>query len=364
MLTKETKYLTFDDVLIKPKYNTVSSRKDVNLSSWLGLNLTLPVISANMDTITGPEMAKVMRSAGGVGALHRFSTPEQRLKDFKNLYYKMTDVFVSIGVGDQEFEVATELYKEGARLFIIDVAHGASQAVVEQLKRIKDNHLDAFVMVGNFATKSSVVAFIHHCNLINAKKPDAIKVGVGPGSMCTTRIKTGCGVPQLSAINEISHHLSDTSIKVVADGGMKSPGDIAKALAAGADAVMIGGMFAGTEETPGELVYESYHDQIDYSTGKLIGRIGKGAPKKKYRGSASLESYKIQGKDESWRAAEGESVLMEPRGSVLPILNDIEGGLRSAFTYVGAKNMYEFKQNSEFIEVSRNSLVENGSHGK
>jgi IMP dehydrogenase len=361
-LSKNSKLLTFDDVLIVPKFNTIESRKDVNLSTWVGLNLNLPIISANMDTVTGSEMAKAMRSCGAVGALHRFDIRDKRIYEYRSVYLGLDDAFVSIGVSDVEYGIAEDLYKAGARLFIIDVAHGASKQVADQMVRLKNKYPDTFVMVGNFATGDSYKEFVKYAGM----HPDAVKVGIGPGSMCTTRIKTGCGFPQLSAIKSISYELGNTT-KLVADGGMRTPGDIAKALAAGADAVMLGGMLAGTDETPGDLVYAKYHEMVDYSnagTAKVVGHIGLGTGKKVYRGSASAESYKDQGKDESWRAAEGDSTLIDPKGPVRAILRDIEGSLRSALTYVGARNLMEFRENAEFVEISGNTLTENGSHGK
>jgi IMP dehydrogenase len=358
-------YFTFDDVLIEPKFNTVSSRKDVNLSSWVGANLTLPIMSANMDTITGPKMAIAMRKAGGIGVLHRFSSTEKRLEDFKLAKNEDCDVFVSIGVGDNELDVAKLLYEHGARLFCIDVAHGASQSVVDQLINIKTQLPMAFVMVGNFASVVSLSDFLTKAYPV---KPDAIKIGIGPGSMCTTRIKTGCGVPQLSAIIEISEYLNQfaPTVKIIADGGLKTSGDIAKALGAGADAVMLGGMLAATDESNGETVYEKYHEMCDYSQmpPKVITKVGYGNMFKKYRGSASKESYGVQNKDESWRAAEGESTLLPVKGSVINILNDIAGGLRSAFTYVGAKDLHTFKTNVTFIKVTNTTMYENSAHGK
>jgi IMP dehydrogenase len=327
--------LTFDDVLIAPQFSHLRSRKDVDTSTHLGhWKLNLPIISANMDTVTGPTMATAMYKAGGIGCLHRFDTVEQNVRDYLQVGYSGARCIVSVGLGDSELVRAKALYEEGAMMFCLDVAHGAQIAVVEQYAKLKSLLEHAYIIVGNFANVNSTYRFA----LELGAWPDAIKVGVGPGSACTTRIKTGVGVPQLSAV--LSHASCPTQI--IADGGCRSAGDVVKALAAGAHAVMLGGMVAGTTETPGEVV-----DGV-----------------KKYRGSASKESYDVQGKDQAYITAEGESFTVPFKGSVLNVLADIEGGLRSAMTYVGAANLKDFRQKAELIEVSSATQQENGAHGK
>lgn len=364
---------TFDDVLIKPQFSEIQSRKDVDLSTkLLGLNLRLPIFSANMDTVTGIEMAHAMNKAGGMGVLHRFWSIEDNVKAFKE-----TAAAVSVGLGPQELERAKALTDAGAIYFFIDVAHGATKQVVVQLANIKMINVNAWVCVGNFASASSIGWFLEYCH--GAKvKPDAIKVGVGPGSACTTRIKTGIGVPQLSAVIECANEAG--YIPIIADGGLKTPGDIAKALAAGASAVMVGGMIAGTDETPGEVFFElarpwspelqalnkmtvtsPYGPMPIHIEMPLDGGVLKF---KKYRGSASKESYEAQGKDTAWRTAEGESFTVPCKGPVSNVLQDIKGGLRSSLTYVGAKNLTEFREKVVFVRVSPASIKENSAHGK
>jgi IMP dehydrogenase len=211
----------------------------------------------------------------------------------------------------------------------------------------------SFIIVGNFANVNSTYVFADELGFW----PDAIKIGVGPGSACTTRIKTGVGTPQLSAI--MSHAGCPTQI--IADGGCKSAGDIVKALAAGAHAVMLGGMLAGTDETPGEV----FQDTKYVSGGAFLGRdYPVGEPYKKYRGSASKDSYAAQGKDQAYITAEGESFTVPYKGPVANVLQDIEGGLRSALTYLGVNNLEELRKYASFVEVSSNTVVENGAHGK
>lgn len=328
---------TFDDVLITPKYSKIRSRKLVDISSNLnGLELNLPVISANMDTVTENQMCKAMVDAGGIGCYHRFNL------DNKTLPFKEYPFISSIGSGSYGKYLIQKFYEQGQRNFCIDVAHGAQEQIVEQFLWIKDKYPDAWVMVGNFGSPDSVADFLNNIKY-NYEYPNAIKIGIGPGSACTTRIKTGVGYPQLSAISDTANLLDTLEFPpaIIADGGIKTPGDIAKALAGGAKAVMIGGMLAGTDEAPGDVIEGKY---------------------KIYRGSASKESYDDQSKD--WDCAEGESFTVPYKGSVTNILKDIEGGLKSAFSYVGAKNLDEFQKNSEFIIVSNNSTLEANPHGK
>ena len=339
-----SKLLTFDDVLIEPAFSEINSRKHVDISTDLGFGtLKLPVISANMDTVTSGLMAQAMKKSGGIGCLHRFQEIDANNYMAESVNY---DCIVSFGLGDYEEKRASFLYQNGARRFCLDVAHGAQIQVVNQLKQFKIKYPDAWICVGNFGNIKSLRGFM---NLLKEDHyPDAIKIGIGPGSACLTRVKTGCGYPQLTAIYEISESLDMSGlddISVIADGGMKSSGDIAKALAAGADAVMLGGMLAGTEEAPGKLVRKE--GDIQYY--------------KKYRGSASKDSYEDQGK--SWSCAEGDSFIVPYKGPVDIILSDIAGGLKSAFTYTGSSNLTEFQLNANLIEVSSNTLSENTSHG-
>jgi IMP dehydrogenase len=331
--------MTFDDVLISPCFSTVSSRKLVDLSTqFKQFTLKLPVISSNMDTVTAEPMAMAMNKAGGLGLLHRFWGIDENVAALKKVKATGAQVGVSVGLGDKEFERAVALGDAGADIFCVDVAHGAQMAVVDQSRRLREKFgSGAHLMVGTFANSKSINDWLHH-----GGQADSIHVGVGPGSACTTRIKTGVGIPQLSALIDCAR----TGYPIISNGGCKTPGDVAKALAAGAQAVILGGMLAATDEAPGELVTNSY--------GKF----------KKYRGSASLESYAVQNKLAEYRTAEGESMLIPYRGSVDRVLQDIEGGLRSSFTYVGAENLAEFRRRAELVPITGNSFRESGAHGK
>jgi IMP dehydrogenase len=321
--------LTFDDVLIKPRFSAIDSRKEVDLTTRFqsGEVLALPLFSANMATVTGPEMSRSMLRAGGMAIMHRFYSPDVLATTF--IENSGNRIWWSFGVGSTEIERVERLYRLGARKFCLDVAHGAQMQIAKAALTVKDKYPDIQLMVGNFATGSSIEEFHHFSNGAS----NIYKVGIGPGSMCTTRIKTGCGIPQLTAIQDCVK----TGHDIIADGGIKTAGDVAKALGAGAKAVMIGGLLAGTDESPGEI-----------KDGKKV-----------FHGSAWKASA-----EKNHRTSEGEKTLVPAKGPVEAILNDIEGGLRSAFCYVGARNLTEFQSKVEFIEISANTRFENGAHGK
>ena len=363
-------FLSFDDTLILPRFSEIRSRTDVDTTVKLaGVNLEIPVISSNMDTITGSKMASTMSLSGAVGALHRFNTIEENCKEFKEASYaianstrRSTDPVqkpsVSFGIGLQEYYRACELFSKGAEVFILDVAHGAAIHVVEQYEKLREEVGDnAAIIVGNFATAHDIESFIYR--LKTKIKPDAYKIGIGGGSMCTTRIVTGCGLPTLGSIIDCSR----LGVPLIADGGIRTSGDIAKALAAGATAVMLGSMLSGTEETPGEIIaFEKTGTTLTHYTNY------KEAPEylwhKQYRGSASLESYQVQNKVASHRAPEGEATLVKYRGPVKDVLLNISAGLKSAFSYVGAYNYNDFRENAQLIRVTNSGAAESKAHGK
>lgn len=332
-------FLSFDDVLLIPQFSGVKSRKDVDLSQKImGTKLSIPIISSNMDTITGSHMASAMYTYGGIGALHRFMSIEDNVKEYIS---GPSRTIVSIGLGKSELERAEALFKVGAVNFLIDVAHGASMEVVKQTLALRDiiGYINN-ITVGNFATSRSIKDFVYH---LGSNAVDNWKVGIGGGSACLTRVVTGCGLPTFASVVDCA----STGLPIIADGGCKNSGDIAKALAAGASAVMLGGMLAGTDETPGDMIYDNTVPQG-----------------KKYRGSASTESYESQGKIASHRSYEGDSFIVPYKGPVKNVIEQISGGLRSALSYVGASNLTEFRERAEFAEITGAGISENGAHGK
>lgn len=325
--------LDYSDVFIVPQYSEIDTRTQVDVGIELALNLfkteplklKVPVISANMDTITGSHMAKTMYGAGAFGALHRFMTIEENIKEYKLVqgHRIPTDCFVSVGVNRDSKERAQALYNEGARYFVIDIAHGHSKMMKTMMEWMKANLPDIFLMAGNVATEDGAAD-------LGRWGADAIKVGIGPGSVCLTKDVTGVTVPQFTAIHECSKILDwnwgGRRLHIVADGGIKSIGDIAKALGAGASMVMVGGMLAGCDECPGEVIGGS----------------------KVYRGMASRDAMRFIRVEGQMPTPEGKTTFVPLKGSVEPIIQDIQGGLQSAFSYVNAKNLKEFQKKVHF----------------
>lgn len=334
------KSLCFDDVLIIPNFSYVRSRKLVDTSTTVGgLFLDKAIISANMDSVTGHRMAQAMKDQGAAGALHRFCSIEENVEQYKKSPNKTV---VSVGLGDNELERAKALYDAGAEYFLIDVAHGASMYVVEQAKKLRELlGENVSIWAGNFATAKN----IEHFNDFLGEKLNAYKVGIGGGSLCTTRMVTGCGMPTFSSVLDCSL----LGLDIIADGGIRNSGDYAKALAAGAKAVMVGKLLAGTEESPAANVY-------DGETCSIIQKV--------YRGSASLESYLVQGKIADHRTPEGESTYIPFTGSVKDVIQNLDAGLRSSMSYVGVANLEQFRKYATFTTITTNGTTENKAHAK
>lgn len=332
----EKKLLSFDDVLIEPQFSKVRSRKDVDVSTeFLGMKLSLPVLNSNMDTVASPSLCRALAEYGTVGTLHRFWSVEENVQAFKNSILGTYLPIVSIGIGDIELQRAEALYNVGARIFMLDVAHAANIAAVEMYCRLKINFPTCKFIVGDFGTGAEIKEFIRQANMLMNDVtysfiPDAVKVGIGIGSVCHTKLVTGVGSTALNCLMDCAPIADERNIKLVLDGGVKYIGDIAKALVAGADIVISGTMFAGTEEAAGEFVSNG--------SGKF----------KAYRGSASNESYIVQNKVAPWRAPEGEATLVPYKGPVINILNNISGGLRSSCSYVNAFNLNELRSQAKF----------------
>lgn len=329
----------FEDVRIVPQYSTIRSRADVDTSvSLLDETFKLPIISSNMDSVTGPTMSKTMLSLGAGSCLHRFCSIEENVKQFKDSCYENRKPWVSVGIGNNELERAEALVQSGAETLVLDVAHGASLPVVEQTLKLKQLFKNVNLVVGNFATKQTINDFNFHIG----SYVDAYKVGIGSGAACITTKVTGCGIPLFSTVEDCVM----SGFNIIADGGCKNSGDIAKVFALGAKGVFLGRMLAGCEESNAEKVFSN---EVKYAI---------------YRGSASAPSYVVQGKVAKHRTPEGEYFKIPVTGSVKDVLQNIEAGLRSSMSYVGAINMQEFKERADFVVNTSQGYVEGLAHGK
>jgi IMP dehydrogenase len=292
-----------------------------------------------MDTITGIAMANCLAGLGGLGILHRFMTIEQNIEEFRQAEAKAR-VGVSIGLGDVGLERAEALISEGAEIVCVDVAHGHAKLVNQTIKNLrKKYHENIVIIAGNVATYAGA-------DYLAAAGADVIKVGIGGGSVCTTRIKTGFGVPQLTAIMMCRQ----VDRALIADGGIRAPGDAVKALAAGADFVMLGGMLAGTLETPGE-------------TKTRLASDGRETQVKTFRGMASREAQEdFMGSMAEWKTAEGISVDVPVRGSAVDVFRDVMGGIRSGMTYCGAATLKDLQRKAQFMTITPAGARESIAH--
>ncbi len=373
--------LTFDDVLIVPAKSSVSSRKNVDISTRLTKNVTLnvPVISAAMDTVTEAEMAKAMGRNGGLGVVHRFMSIEEQCNEV--LKVKQASPFVTetviestadsdvllkekislsfngfspsldkedrlvcsaaVGVKDV-IERSDALLKAHCDVLCLDVAHGHAESVIKSIKEIRRVFGDVDLIAGNVATYEGAE------DLITAGA-DCVKVGIGGGSTCTTRLVTGCGVPQLTAISWCAEACEKYGTTMIADTSMRSSGDLVKALAAGGDAGMFGGLFSGTDEAPSPLVIENGRKY------KLCrGMASSGAMKRR---------WELEGKNgTNGTAPEGVEIIVPYNGSVSDVIKNLAGGLRSGMSYCGAHTLAELKKNARFVRVSASTPRESAPH--
>ncbi|MBF0276361.1 MAG: guanosine monophosphate reductase [SAR324 cluster bacterium] len=332
--------ITYDDVLLVPSYNHWESRKTVDITitdKTEKVSLDVPLFTSNMDTITESEMANFIGAKGGMGVLHRFMSIEKNVEMFKACQFP---AFVSIGCSPEELERAEALRSAGADYFCIDVAHAHAKYVGWTLKEMRSLlGKETCLMAGNVATYAGA-DYLASC------KADLIKVGIGGGSVCTTRIKTGFGVPNLTAINECAR----VDRSVIADGGIRNPGDIVKALAFGADFVMVGSMLAGTTPTPGAVVVKKDDKGNDVKV-------------KIFRGMASSEVQDDhRGGMAEWKTAEGISTEVPFQETEEAIIADVIGGLRSGLTYAGASTIKELQRKLDYVRITPAGRTESLPH--
>lgn len=364
----ETKFakkgLTFDDVLLIPAESHVLPN-EVKLDTKLAPNLQLhiPLISAGMDTVTEGNMAIAMAENGGLGVIHKNLSIEVQVEEVKKAKRKTVDpnlphpavddqgrllAAAAVGVTSDTFERAESLLEAGADAIVIDTAHGHSAGVLRKIKEIREHFSNATLIAGNVATSEGTAA------LFDAGV-DVVKVGIGPGSICTTRIVAGVGVPQITAIYDAASVAQKYGKKIIADGGIKYSGDVVKALAAGGNAVMLGSMFSGTTEAPGTIFTNEGKQFKSYRGMGSVGAMSQqhGSSDRYFQGGVN-EANKL--------VPEGVEALVPYKGDVSNIIYQIDGGLRAGMGYVGAGTIEELIENSQFVQITNAGLRESHPH--
>ena len=340
--------LTFDDVTLAPKYSEILP-SEVNTSVLLTKHLKLktPLLSSAMDTVTESKMAIAIAKAGGIGVIHRNLDIKKQILEIQKVKKQKLLVGAAVGAGPNEFIRAKAIIKEEVDLIVVDTAHGHTKKVGEIIKFIKILKNNKIALcAGNIATPEAAKFLIK-------LGVDIIKIGIGPGSICTTRLVAGIGVPQLSAILSVRNGLKNKNVKIISDGGIKYSGDLAKAFAAGADAVMIGSLFAGTDETPGKLIKKN---------GKLFKSFrGMGSVGAMNKGSAD-RYFQTKQKDSSKYVAEGVEGYIKYKGKVDKIIYNLVGGLKSSMGYMGAKKVIDLRKTPKFVKITKAGFYESMVH--
>jgi IMP dehydrogenase len=336
--------LTFDDVLLVPQKSHIRSRQNVSVATKLstGVSLGLPIVAANMDTVCEFEMAIALGKMGGIGMIHRFLTIEQQAKQVARVKEAGVPVGAAVGTDRDAIERSRALVDVGVDVLVLDIAHGHSDHAIDTVRALKKEFPAIDVVAGNVATREGAE------DLVRAGA-NSIKVGVGPGGVCTTRLVAGVGVPQLTAINDCA----GLDVPVIGDGGIRTSGDIAKALAAGAHTVMIGSMFAGTKESPGE---------IEQSPHGLVKRVRGMASFEALERRALREGTEVDAEYFEQRAPEGVEGTVAYKGSVVQLVHTLMAGVRSAMSYCDATSIDEFQTNARFVRITNAGLTESQPH--
>ena len=356
--------LTFDDVLLIPaESHVLPNEVDLHTQLAPNLKLNIPIISAGMDTVTEGAMAIAIALQGGLGVIHKnmsITAQAGEVANVKNVVvpsnitkaavddHNHLLVAAAIGVTSDTFERAEALIEKGADAIVIDTAHGHSAGVLRKIKEIRAHFPDITLIAGNIATGDAARALFD-------SGVDIVKVGIGPGSICTTRVVAGVGVPQVTAIYDAATAAKEYHKPIIADGGMKYSGDIVKALAAGGNAVMLGSMLSGTTEAPGEI-FES--DGHKFKTYRGMGSVGAMA-----QAHGSSDRYFQGGVNEANKLVpEGVEARVEYKGDVSDIVFQIIGGLRSGMGYVGAATIADLRENAQFVKITNAGLRESHPH--
>jgi len=339
--------LTFDDVLLVPRYSSVLP-SETNLHVDLGHNLKLkiPFLSSAMDTVTESIMAIAIAKKGGLGVIHRNLSITDQSKEIKKVKSKNLIVGAAVGTSNEDLSRTKSILDAGVDLIVIDTAHGHSEKVIKILSKIKKIKSKIPICVGNIASGEAAIKLYN-------EGADILKVGIGPGSICTTRMIAGIGVPQITAIIDVKKRIKNKKIKIISDGGIKFSGDIAKALAAGADVIMMGSIFAGTDESPGKKF--KFNNKL-YKSYRGMGSIGA------MSAGSSDRYFQKKHKDKSKFVPEGVEARVLCKGPVSRILHQLQGGLRSSMGYIGAKLIEEIQKKARFVKITKAGFYESMVH--
>ena len=340
--------LTFDDVTLVPKYSEIlPSDVDTSIKLTDNLKLKIPLLSSAMDTVTESKMAIAIAKAGGLGVIHRNLDIKTQILEIKKVKNKKLLVGAAVGAGLGEFKRAEAILKENIEIIVVDTAHGHTKKVAEIIKFIKKRKSKKTALcAGNIATPEAA-KFLLKLGV------DIIKVGIGPGSICTTRLVAGIGVPQLSAILNVRKGVKNKNIKIISDGGIKYSGDLAKAFAAGADAVMIGSLFAGTDETPGKLIKRNGRLYKSFRGMGSVGAMNKGSADRYFQSKQKIMSKFVP---------EGVEGFAKYKGKVDHIIYRLIGGLRSSMGYLGSKQIKYLRDKPQFDKITKAGFYENMVH--
>ncbi len=326
--------LSYDDVLLVPQKSNILSRGEISLLRTLGnQEYSLPIIASPMDTVTESKMSDAMSSSGALGIIHRYNTIKEQCEIVSSC--TTPNLAAAIGVSGDYLKRAKQLVERGVKTLCVDVAHGHHTLMESALKVLKDTFGSQITIIaGNVATPEALCDLAHW-------GADAVRVGIGGGSICSTRIQTGHGQPTFQSVLDCRD--ASTSVSIIADGGIRTAGDIVKSLAAGADFVMLGSMLAGTQQAPGDVFTTNKNKKY-----------------KVYRGMASPEAQ-VDWRGEA-RSLEGVSTTIPFKGSVVPILDALKQNIRSGLSYSGARDITEFQAISKFIMQTASGIMESGTH--
>ncbi len=360
--------LTFDDILLLPGF-TDFTRQNIELKTHLTKNISLdiPFVSSPMDTVTESKLAIALAKLGGIGIIHRNLTPEKQASEILKVKKLGLQVGAAIGASNGYEKRVEMLVKAGVNVVVIDSAHGYTKSIIDATVYLKNEYKKLDVIAGSIATGDAAKALI-------ASGADALRVGMGPGAICTTRVVSGMGVPQVTAVLNVLKVANKTKTPVIADGGIKYSGDMVKALALGASTIMMGNFFAQTEESPGKIRVLS-RSEVPHRFQSIFNHTHKTFKFKEYRGmgsdAAMQKGAKIKAEDEfhgntySNRVlvAEGVEGYVPIKGTVKELVDQAVGGIKSGMFYIGAKNIGELWEKAQFIQITSSSLQENHPHG-